>query len=126
MQRFFSTFPNGSPGIGLMLLRLTLASSLFADATANLRGLVLSQAVPAATEILAGALIIVGLWTPIAAVIVCVLLFGILLTTRRTIELHLLQAALALSLALLGPGAWSFDARLFGRRRVEIRQLRDE
>jgi len=34
--------------------------------------------------------------------------------------LYTLLAALATALALLGPGAWSVDARLFGWRRVEI------
>jgi putative oxidoreductase len=126
MQRFFSTFPNAGPGAGLLLLRLTLGSSLCADAIAGLRGSALSHAIPAAAEILTGALIIAGLWTPIAAVIVCLLQIGIVLRADRTIELQLLRAAASLSLALLGPGAWSIDARLFGRRRVEIKHLRDE
>jgi hypothetical protein len=39
---------------------------------------------------------------------------------------HALLAAIGLCLALLGPGAWSIDARLFGRRRVEIKQLRED
>ncbi|HEX8765158.1 MAG TPA: hypothetical protein VF740_08355 [Candidatus Acidoferrum sp.] len=34
---------------------------------------------------------------------------------------HLLLAVLGASLAMLGPGAWSVDARLFGRKRIDIR-----
>jgi uncharacterized membrane protein YphA (DoxX/SURF4 family) len=36
-------------------------------------------------------------------------------------NLHLLLAALGVSLVMLGPGAWSVDARLFGRKRIDIR-----
>ena len=124
MQRFFSTFPNEWPGAGLLLLRLTLASALLADGTEALIGTGAAQAL-AASSILAGALIAIGLWTPIAGVIVCVLQLGVVLTANGPIVPHLLQAAVGLCLALLGPGAWSIDARLFGRRRVEIKHLRE-
>jgi putative oxidoreductase len=126
MQRFFSTFPNGGPGTGLLILRLALSGGLFTDAVTGLPGVALSQAIPAAAEILMGVLIIVGLWTPIVAIVVCLLQLGIALMADRTLELQLLTAAVGVSLALLGPGAWSIDARLFGRRRVEIKHLRDE
>lgn len=125
MQRFYSTFPNERPGAGLFLLRLTLASALVGDAISGLQGAPLLQAF-AGAEILTGALIVVGLWTPIAAVLVCLIQFGMLVTVDRIIEFRILCSAAALSLALLGPGAWSIDARLFGRKRVEIKHLRDE
>jgi putative oxidoreductase len=35
---------------------------------------------------------------------------------------HVLVGALGVALAMLGPGAWSLDARLFGRKRIQIRQ----
>jgi putative oxidoreductase len=60
----------------------------------------------------------IGFWTPLAAVAgstsqVIVMIFG------HRFELPLVVfAALGLSLAMLGPGAWSFDARLFGRKRI--------
>ncbi len=126
MQRFFSTFPNEWPGAGLLLLRLTLAGVLFADAAAALGGNAATQIIAAAGEALAGALIAIGLWTPIAGVVVCLLQLGAVLLSDGTIGPHLLQAAVGLCLALLGPGAWSIDARLFGRRRVEIKHLREE
>jgi uncharacterized membrane protein YphA (DoxX/SURF4 family) len=33
---------------------------------------------------------------------------------------HILLGALGIALAMLGPGAWSVDARLFGRKRIQI------
>jgi putative oxidoreductase len=39
---------------------------------------------------------------------------------REYALIHLLLAVLAVSVAMLGPGAWSVDARLFGRRRIDI------
>jgi uncharacterized membrane protein YphA (DoxX/SURF4 family) len=82
--------------------------------------------IPAVAELLIGALVIVGLWTPITAAVACLLSLGILLIAERTIEPQLLRAAIGLGLVVLGPGAWSIDSRLFGRRRVEIKQLRDD
>jgi putative oxidoreductase len=36
--------------------------------------------------------------------------------------MHILLGILSAALAMLGPGAWSVDARLFGRKRIEIPQ----
>jgi uncharacterized membrane protein YphA (DoxX/SURF4 family) len=33
---------------------------------------------------------------------------------------HILLAILSISLVLLGPGAWSIDAHIFGRKRIDI------
>lgn len=41
-------------------------------------------------------------------------------STSSETSLHLLLAALGISLVMLGPGAWSLDARLFGRKRIDI------
>jgi uncharacterized membrane protein YphA (DoxX/SURF4 family) len=35
-------------------------------------------------------------------------------------ESHILLAVLAISLAMLGPGAWSIDALIFGRKRITV------
>jgi uncharacterized membrane protein YphA (DoxX/SURF4 family) len=38
--------------------------------------------------------------------------------------IHIFLSILAVSVAMLGPGAWSIDARLFGRKRFDIDRTR--
>ena len=72
-----------------------------------------------AGSIVLGALLLSGLWTPFAGV------FTGLLALWNTFALDrpwswVLLATIGLALALIGPGVWSVDARLFGWRRIEI------
>jgi putative oxidoreductase len=63
-------------------------------------------------------LICIGLWTPLTAAAGSAIQI-IVITFGRRFELSsMVCAAVGLSLAMLGPGAWSFDARLFGRKRI--------
>jgi uncharacterized membrane protein YphA (DoxX/SURF4 family) len=75
--------------------------------------------------ILSGVLLIAGLLTPLASVsvIACNLGFAFAPTTIpcRPSGATLAQTiVVALSIALLGPGAISLDSRLFGRREIII------
>jgi putative oxidoreductase len=70
----------------------------------------------------AAALLLVGLWTPVAGVLMAVAELGLAFTRPADPWMHILLAALGVSLAMLGPGAWSVDARLFGRKRIQIPQ----
>ena len=63
-------------------------------------------------------LIWVGLWTPLAAVAGTVIQIIAIAFGHRFNSSLVALAAMALSLAMLGPGAWSFDARLYGRKRI--------
>jgi putative oxidoreductase len=119
MQRLFSVFPNSLPGAGLLLLRLCdgllllVHSAILSDFKMSLEGL--AQLVAAG----AGSLILVGLATPIAAAVGGVTVLCIAAPT----ETHIVLATIGVSLALLGPGAWSIDARLYGRRRIDLDSL---
>jgi uncharacterized membrane protein YphA (DoxX/SURF4 family) len=103
-----------------------LGSGLITNAIASVRGPELSQTIPAVIDLLTGALIMIGLWTPITGLIAFLSQLALMLMAQRIEGLLVLQATIGASLALLGPGAWSVDARLFGRRRVEIKHLAGE
>lgn len=121
MQRLFSTFPDGWPGTGLLLLRIALGTVLAYHVAPALFG-----APPYEPTTLqwaaagAGFFIVAGLWTPISGVLVGILELCIALSHRGDACNLLLVGALGIAIAMLGPGAWSIDARLCGRRRIEI------
>jgi uncharacterized membrane protein YphA (DoxX/SURF4 family) len=66
------------------------------------------------------ALLLVGLWTPVAGVLLAIAELALSLCYPTDLRMHILLGILAASLAMLGPGAWSVDARLFGRKRIQI------
>lgn len=120
MQRLFSTFANGWPGRGLLLQRLLTAAALFSSTIAHIGepapiGLTLLRMIAAG----AGILLLAGLWTPVAGTLVAVLELAIVFLGARDPLAPVLLATLGGTLAMIGPGAWSVDARLFGRKRFE-------
>ena len=60
----------------------------------------------------------IGLWTPIAAVTASAIQIGTLSLAHQFNSSSMVIAAVGFALAMLGPGAWSLDARLFGRKRI--------
>jgi putative oxidoreductase len=115
-------FPDGWPGAGLLLLRVAAALPLLIGGSFELRGVPHSWGY--ATQFIAvgdGVLLVAGLWTPAAGVLKTVIELWIIFSSRDAVVAHLLRAMLGVSLVMLGPGAWSVDARLFGRKRIDIR-----
>lgn len=64
----------------------------------------------------------IGLWTPVAGAAVAVTQLWVLFSqpfwNHRYPFLHVFLSLLGAALAMLGPGTWSVDARLFGRKRL--------
>ena len=67
----------------------------------------------------AGILLIVGLWTPIVGTSIALIEIWKMLTVAGDKSVWLLLGTAAVALAMLGPGLWSIDARLFGWKRIE-------
>jgi uncharacterized membrane protein YphA (DoxX/SURF4 family) len=108
-------FPAGSPGVALLMLRLSIVAQLHLDTTGRIE-LRRATALLLALELLCAALA-AGLYTPVAAAI-AVLLDAVLWVHSSPERWP--QAALVLVnltiLFLIGPGAYSVDARRYGRR----------
>ena len=119
MQRLFSTFANGWPGLGLLIQRLVLGIALLYHGIALLSS---TPAVgPVVPQLIGGALglfILAGLWTPAMGTLVAVVQAWIALTGAGDESVPIILAALGGTLAMIGPGAWSIDARLFGRKYI--------
>ena len=121
MRRLFSTFARGAPGLGLLLLRGAAAAALIAPALRTLTATPSAFGVVCSVVGIADALLLgLGLWTPIAAGVGTVLAVIRAGASPVAICFGILLAAVTAALALLGPGAWSIDARLFGWKRIEI------
>jgi uncharacterized membrane protein YphA (DoxX/SURF4 family) len=74
--------------------------------------------------IAAGILILAGLWTPVAGALAAIAKLWIALSRYFAHSgdpwIPISQAILCAVLVMVGPGAWSIDARLFGRRRIDL------
>ena len=108
-------FPAGRPGIGLLLLRVSVAAGFFLGESVHAAGNIARPDV--VVRAVLDAALGLGLLTPLTALASCML--AIVDITRLGVAhapVALMTMVNAIALGLLGPGAYSVDARLFGRR----------
>ena len=125
MQRLFATFPEGWPGTGLLLVRAVAAIPVVLQGIDGLLtpplqtgGITLGT-----LEVVAACFavpLLLGLWTPVSGVLMGVAELCLVPLHASDPWMHVRLGALGAALAMLGPGAWSVDAHLFGRKRIEI------
>ena len=77
----------------------------------------LAQQITAAS---AGLFLLAGLWTPVAGALLTVTQVWIALSGTEHLRSRILLAAVGAAIAVLGPGTWSIDALLYGRKRLDI------
>jgi uncharacterized membrane protein YphA (DoxX/SURF4 family) len=70
--------------------------------------------------IIIGILLLAGLWTPLAGSLVAALALWNIITRPGDPSACIFMATIGAALALLGPGAWSADARIFGWKRIDV------
>jgi uncharacterized membrane protein YphA (DoxX/SURF4 family) len=73
-------------------------------------------------ETAAGLLLLLGLWTPVTGVLVVLVEVWSMLSRTGGLRNCVVLATFGTALAMLGPGVRSIDARLFGRKRIDIRE----
>lgn len=119
-------FPPGGPGIALLLLRISVAArfvftvAIRTDSSSN-------HPLFFVAALLIGLALTIGVLTPYLSFILCVYALVSLFGAGGHLDVLLFAALLlnSAALGLLGPGAYSVDARLFGRRVVVVPPPRD-
>jgi hypothetical protein len=121
MQRLLGTFPDRSAGLALLILRLAVAAALISgvrDCPGPETDVLL------ALSRIAAVLIIVGWYTALAATAAVVVSLCTFWVCRESgidaVTINALMIAILLAIGLLGAGAYSVDARLYGRRKLVV------
>jgi putative oxidoreductase len=120
MQRLFSTFADGWPGAGLLLQRvLTSIVLLCFGVTHFLETTRLGLSVGYVIAAVAGVFLLLGLWTPLAGITIAIVEVWILLASPGSSLTPIMLGGLGGTVAMIGPGMWSIDAKLYGRKHLE-------
>jgi len=114
-------FPNGWPGAGLLVLRLVAGGFLLTQGIAGfVPGAGWVAIAPACMSVAAALLMLIGLWTPVGCLSAVVAESWMLLVAGSAPQPAILLLSISVAVAMLGPGSWSIDAVLFGRRRLDL------
>ena len=119
VQRLFSMFPTGTAGIGLLVFRVCAATTLVVDGAAR-PGIATSGWMPLCFVVPA-LFLCMGFLTPYCSTFSCLVQLAALLITGGQNSFHIVVSLInSGAVAMLGPGAYSLDAHIFGRRLLNV------
>ena len=124
MRSRITGFVGGRDGIGLLLMRLACGGVLMGEAVTRIWGIPALESFLYLALTPASLAILAGYRTRIAGAVTAALEVSLLALGEGNAVVHSLLATLGAALALMGPGAWSVDARLSGWRRIHIPRRR--
>lgn len=117
-----TNFPDGKPGVALLVLRVALGATLLLESLVKLRSPADWAVLQGCIGLVLSVLLVIGLCTPIAGLVAMAM--GVQQWSNDlsvpSNPSFLFSMAIALATILMGPGATSIDARLFGRREIII------
>src|SRR5258708_28918984 len=116
MQRLYSMFPQGGPGLGLLLLRTATAAMFVLNVghRVNFSSPALYWAVVTLIVMISFSLCL-GFLTPVLAVVACAAaVANLFLADQPGNFVYIFRTLTAASLIFLGPRAYFVDAKLFG------------
>ena len=120
MQRLFSTFAEGWPGAGLLTQRvLTSTVVVYFGITEVLQNEKSGLSAVYVIAAIAGLFLLLGLWTPLAGITIAIVEVWIFLACSGSSLTPIMLAGLGGTVAMIGPGMWSIDAKLYGRKHLE-------
>lgn len=122
MRRLLSTVADGMPSLGLLLLRVVAGTALILRFVQLHNHALAQTTAPHLIAAAIGLLLLFGSWTAVAGGMVAIIESVLAFSHNGDPWVSVLLASLGVSLALLGPGTWSLDARRFGWKRIEIRR----
>lgn len=121
LQRLYSTFADRWPGAGLLLQRVVTAFVLIRLCIIHVADSPFSiSTIRHILGVCAAMLFLVGLWTPFVGALIALIELWIAATRVSDPWISILLATIGGASAMLGPGAFSVDARLFGRKHLEM------
>lgn len=103
-----------------MLQRFVIAAVIAFNAVTHLHDAAqVASAGPLLMDAATAVLLLVGLWTPVIGAVIAVRELWIAFSGGGDPSMPVVLATLGATLAMIGPGAWSIDARIFGRKQIK-------